>query len=198
MKNVNIVIIAIFCNIFFNTQSIIASQLKYISAAVFKDRHDGGDCGKGYKIHMEYTYASETPKLVYDTNSHAYFLKIDMFQISDINSKYIVNETGDHRYYDYIPIMGQLKTAFMIEGDTNLLKCLTISNGNSADSYKMQFNLYSFFSSNVEESYPACYNAHSAGNKYMIYSDNGKDIKSPNIENKISYFKGQSGCGSNK
>ena len=193
MKNVNIVILAIFCNIFFNTESIIASQLKYISAAVFKELHDGGDCGKGYKIHMEYTYGTETPKLTYDTNSHAYFLKIDMFQISDINSKCIVNEIGDHRYYDYIPIMGQLKTAFMIEGDINVLSCLP----NNADSYEMRFNLYSFFSKNVEESYPTCYKAHSAFIQYMFYSDNGKDIKSPNIERLISYFKGESGCGSN-
>jgi len=193
MKNVNIIILAIFCNIFFNTQSIIASQLKYISAAVFKERHDGGDCGKGYKIHMEYTYGTETPKLEYDTKTHAYFLKIDMFQISSINSKYIVNEIGDHRYYDYIPIMGQLKTAFMIEGAFNMISCLP----NNADSFKIQFNLYSFFSKNVEESYPACYKSHSAFVQYMMYSDNGKDIKSPNMANRISYFKGQSGCGSN-
>jgi hypothetical protein len=190
MKNVNITIVAILCNIFFNTQLVITTQVKFITAAVFKERHDGGDCGKGYTIHMEYTFGSDTPELIYDSSEHAYFLQMDMFKISSINSKYIKDEQGDHRYYDYIPINGKLKTAFILQNSEIPITCIGLSR-----SYKLEFNLHPFFCKSVAASYPQCYQAHSASTKYMFYSDDGKDMQSPNKPLDIPYFNGEGICG---
>ena len=112
-----------------------------LTAVVFRDYiNEHEDCPTGHKIKMEYSKDSNsTPQLQYEQSIHAYYVSMQ-FTSSDHTyiGSLILEEHGDNRFYDYIPIRGNLKTAFVI-GDFSYI-CKSDKN-----SYTTNFNLFTAY-----------------------------------------------------